>query len=68
MYRLLLSLLRRWPWGALRQHCDLFPTGLALLPNVLSALYTFLRVASRVCSHQRATAYVEMNTRCLSGA
>ena len=63
---LLLSLLRRWPWAALQRQRVVAPAGLALLPEVLYLLYTFLVLASHVRSSQQAAAYAEMSKRCLS--
>ena len=64
---LLLSLLRRWPWAEMRQHA-LMQQGLALLPRVLAALFSFLSAATHVHGSKQESAYKEMSKRCLSQA
>ena len=65
---LLLSLLRRWPWAAMRRERAVMAEGLDLLVDVLDSLCNFLNAAANASSSQQASAYDQMSRRCLSEA
>ena len=64
---LLLSLIRRLPWAAMRQNTAVEHfRGLWLLARMVHSMFIFLHAGERVRSSQRTAAYAEMSKRCLS--
>ena len=63
---LLLSLLRRLPWAEIWQEHAILQEDLGLLlPKLLRALWSFLCASVHVRGSQQASAFAEMNKRCL---